>query len=109
MKSLFQSCGAIALPTSPRLSAILIAALAAIMRVLHAGKLKVLFPVRTFFLQRCRAVADFDPTGSSVLKQARVLHVAEIFALGDRALSQSFTLDGIQQVVLTAGFYTRSN
>ncbi len=50
-----------------------------------------------FFLQRCRTVADFHPADRLVGTNPRVVHVAQVFALGDRAFPQCAALNRFQQ------------
>src|SRR5579864_1448995 len=79
------------------------------MRVLDAGEVEKLFPVGTLFLQRRWAVADLDPAGGLVFAEPRILHIAEIFALGDGSVTQSSGVDSVQQVGFSTGFYTGSD
>ena len=84
-ESLLQALGAIAFATSPGFLAILISAVAAIVCVLDLAQLEMLLPVGTLFLQRCRAVADLNPTCGAIREQASILHVAQIFASSHRS------------------------
>jgi hypothetical protein len=88
-----QANSAIASSASPRLRAVTIAAFAAVVRVLDAGKLEELLPVRALLVERLVAIADFDPARGAVLAQAGLLHVSEIFVPGYRATSQGPVLD----------------
>jgi len=67
------------------------------MGVLNLGEIEVLLPIRTLFLQRSRAVADLDPARGSIGKEARVLHVAKIFAFSDGALAESLVGDRLKE------------
>ena len=98
--------GAVAVIAGPRLGAVLIAALAAVVGVLHAGEIEIFFPVGPFLLKRSRAIADFDPARALIVTEARFAHVAEVFSLGERALAEGFIFDGFEQVRFTAGFDT---
>jgi hypothetical protein len=64
-----------------------ITAFATIMRILYACEIEVLFPIRTLFLQRGRAVTDFYPASCVIFAEAGLLHIAQIFALGDGSLA----------------------
>src|ERR1700757_2241977 len=108
LQFLFQPRRAVAVAASPRLAAILISALAAVVRILHASQVEVLFPVRPLLLQRSRAVADFHPARGLVRTEPRVLHVSQIFAFCNRSLPQRLLLDGLEQISLTTGFYASS-
>jgi hypothetical protein len=83
--------------------AIVVAALAPVVGILHARKIEIFFPVRPFLLQWRWAVADFHPAHGLVSAEARVRHIAEIFAFSNRALAERFILNGIEQ----SGFATR--
>ena len=109
LQLLFQPRRAVAVTASPRLGSILIAAVAAIVSILHARQIEILFPVRTLFLQGRRTIADFHPPRSLVFAQPSILHIAEIFSFGYRTLAEGFLLNGFQQITLTAGFYPGSN
>ena len=50
LQFLFQADGAIATITGPGLGAIFVAAVAAIVRVLHSREFEIFLPVRSFFL-----------------------------------------------------------
>lgn len=67
------------------------------MGVLNLGEIEVLLPVRTFFLEGAGAVADLDPSRGPIGKEARVLHVAKIFAFSDGALAESFVGDRLKE------------
>src|SRR5262245_14302967 len=58
----------------------------------------MLFPIRPFFLERSRTIADLDPTRGPVVAQASVFHVAQIFALGDGTLAKSVFFNRLEQV-----------
>jgi len=109
LQPLFQTSSAVASAASPGFGSILVTAFAAIMCVLYPGKVEVLFPIRTLFLERSRAVADFNPTGGLIRGEAGVTHVAKVLALRDRAMAESFGLNRLQQVALAAGFYAGSD
>jgi hypothetical protein len=109
MELLFEPRCAIAIAARPGFRPILIAALAPIMRILHAHQVEIFFPIRTLFQQRYRTVANLDPPRRLVWAKPRIIHVAQVFALRDGALSESFILDGLQQIVFATGFNAGSN
>src|SRR5207244_2566702 len=76
---------------------VLIAAAATVVSILNLCQFEMLFPVRTFFLKGSRAIAHFDPTSRPVGAKPRVLHVAQVFSFGNRALAEGFILDGLEQ------------
>jgi hypothetical protein len=53
------------------------------MRISHAQKFKVLFPIRPFLRKRRRTKANFDPRHCPVFVQPRGLHIVEIFIASD--------------------------
>jgi hypothetical protein len=85
------------LTASPGFFSVLVAAAAAVMGVLNLGEIEVLLPVGTLFLKGAGAVADLDPSRGSIGKEARVLHVAKIFAFSDGALAESFVGDRLKK------------
>jgi hypothetical protein len=72
-----------------------------------------LFPVRLLFLKRSRAIADFHPTSSLfvivIWAEPGILHVSEVFAFGDRSLTQRLLLNRFEQISLSAGLHAGSN
>ena len=93
---LLQTAGAIAIAASPRFGAILVAAAATVMCVLHTGEIEILLPVWTFFLKRRGTIADFDPSCGFVWAEAGIFHIPEVFAFGNRAFTQGLIVDGFQ-------------
>ncbi len=79
------------------------------MRVLYAHQVEVFFPVRTFFLQRCRTVANLDPTCGLVRAKPGVVHVTQIFTLRNGPFAEGFVFDGLQQIAFATGFNTGSD
>ncbi len=106
---LLQALCAIAIAASPGLAPVFIAALAAVMRVLHFGEIKIFFPVRLLFLKWCWAVADFDPAHGLVGAEAGISHIAKVFASRDGSSAECFLLDGLKQISFAAGFHAGSN
>ncbi len=109
LQLLLQPRGAIAVATGPRLGAVLVAAFATVVSILHSREIEVFFPVGPLFLQGCRAVADFHPTRGLVSAEPRVVHVAQVFAFGDRALAQLLIFNGLDQIAFATGFNAGSN
>jgi len=93
LQSCFKSGGAVAISAGPRLGAILVAASPPVMRILYSDEVEKFLPVRALFLQRRRAVADFDPARGLVRKKSRVVHVANVFSFSYRALAQCAAVD----------------
>ena len=79
------------------LGAVLVAAFAAVVRVLHLDQLEILLPVRTLFLQRRWAVTDFDPPHRLVGTNPRLIHIAQVFFPRDRAFAKCTALNRLQQ------------
>ena len=82
---LFQAIGAIAGITGPGFGSIVVAALAAVVRVLNACEVEVAFSVGALLLQRLCAIANFHPTHGAIVTQARGVQVAKIFAASNGA------------------------
>ena len=80
---LFEALGAIAIGTGPRLGAIPVAAIFAIVGVFDAEQLEILFPVWPFFLKRRRAEASFDPVRGSIFADSGLFHVVKVFVPGN--------------------------
>ena len=95
----FEPLGAVAVAAGPRLGAVFVAAIGSRMGVLNLDQVEELFPVRPLFFQRHVAVTDFDPARRAVVEQAGILHVAQIFALGDRSGAQRAALDRLQRAL----------
>ncbi|PYX27231.1 MAG: hypothetical protein DMG77_19520 [Acidobacteria bacterium] len=106
---LLQACGAVTVAADPRFCAIFVAAFPAIVSVLNFREIEVPFPIRPLFLQRSGAVTDFHPADGLVSAQAGLLHVAQIFTFGNRALAEGSVLNGVKQFPFTAGFDASSN
>src|ERR1035438_2453035 len=98
-----------AIGARPGFFAVLISALAPVVGVLHLRESKILFPVRLFFLQRSRAVTDLYPPHRPIGTESRVLHIAQIFAFGDRALSDCLASNCLEEATFTTGFKAGSD
>ena len=83
LQSLFEPLRAIAVAARPTFSAVLVATVFPIVRVLHAEQIEMLLPVRPFFLQRCGAETGFHPMRDAILAHARLLHVVSVFVTSD--------------------------
>src|SRR5260370_15602092 len=83
LQLLFQPRGVVAISAGPRLRAVLVAAFTTVVSVLDLDQVEILLPIRTLLLQRRGAITDFDPAHRLVCTNPRLLHVAQVFALGD--------------------------
>jgi len=98
----------VAISTSPGFRTVLVTAKATVMRVLHARQIKILFPIRPFFLERSRAIADFDPASGFVLAKPSVFHISKVLAFSNRSLAQSAILNRSKKSGFAAGLHSRS-
>src|SRR5688572_27430789 len=89
-----EPAGAVAVAAGPRLGAVLIAAPASRVRVLHRNQLEILFPVRALFGQRRGAEAGFHPLHAPIGQLAGLGHVAKVFSARHRAPSERTVLNG---------------
>ena len=76
---------AVAIVTSPVLSAVQVTAAAPGMSILDLEQLEVLFPIRTFLRERSRAIANFNPLNRAVIELPRLFHVSRVFVTGNGA------------------------
>ena len=106
---LLQSRSAIAVAAGPRFFTVVVAALAAVVCILHFPEIKIFFPIRPFFLQRRGTVTDFHPAHRAVIADPRIPHIAQVLALGDGALAKLFILDGLKKVIRATGFNVSLN
>jgi len=106
---LLEPLGTIAGAAGPNLRAIFISTAAAIMRVLHAREIEILFPIGTLLEQRAGTITHLNPARRAILADPGVLHIAQIFAFGHRSAAKRATLDRSQQVRLATGFHSRTN
>lgn len=104
MKLFFKAARAVAVATSPWFLAVQVSTITAGVRILDAEEFKVLFPIRTLLRERRGTETDFDPPRGTVLTQAGVLHVVQVFVPRDGALTQRPLGDGLQKGLFTAGF-----
>jgi hypothetical protein len=81
----------------------MIPAFPAVVGILNSRQFKVLFPVGSFFPERCRTVANFDPAGGVIGTKSCIPHVSQVLAFGNRSSAQSLGVDGFQKRLLTAG------
>jgi hypothetical protein len=89
----FQFLGTITVGTGPRFLAVEVPAILASVGISDAKQLKIFFPIRAFFGERGGAKTNFNPSHGVICRDARVLHVPEIFIAGDRALAQYLFID----------------
>ena len=109
LQLLLQTQGAITIATRPGLTSIFVAALAPVVSVLHPRQIKVFLPIRPFLLERSGAIADFDPASGLVGAEPRFIHIAQVFAFGNRPMPERFILDGLEQIGFLTGLYAGSN
>ena len=76
--------------------------------ILHSVRSNI-FPSRPFFLQRRGTVADFHPAHGPVLTDPRFIHVAQVFAFGNRSLPEGLALNSLNQLAFADGLNTGSN
>ena len=93
----FEAGGAVAVAARPRLGAVFVAASASRVRVLDLFEIEILVPVFALFLQRRRAEAHLDPLHTAVVVLARVGHVAQVLAAGDRSATERAIVDRLAQ------------
>jgi len=106
---LLQPRRAVAIAACPGFSAILVPALPPVVRILHFGEIKVLFPVRPLFEQRSWAIAHLNPAGGFVCAQSGLFHVAQVLTLGDRSPPESLVLNCFQERLLSPRLHSRSD
>jgi len=107
LEAFFESVGAIAIAASPEFRAILMSAIAARVGILDTDQLKKLLPVGAFLLQRCGAVTDLNPHSRTVLLEAGMFHVVEIFITGNRSPAQRAFFDGLCKGPFASAFDPR--
>ncbi len=79
------------------------------MRILYPHQIEVLLPIRTFFLQWRRTIANLDPPRRLIRAKSRVVHVPQVLAFRDGALAKTFVFNGLQQIPFATGFNAGSN
>lgn len=75
----------------------MVAAFAAVVRVLNFDQVEEFFPIRAFFLKRNRAIADFNPAGFAFRQEPGFAHVPQVLAFGDGPFAQGAVLYRFQQ------------
>ena len=93
----------------PRFRAVLVAAFAAVVRVLHFHQIKIFFPMRPLLQKRGGAIAHLHPAHRLVRGHPRFIHVPQIFTFGNRALPQRAAFDRLPQALPPAVFHSRSD
>lgn len=91
---LFELFCAIAFAACPRFLTIQVSAIFARVRVLHAEKFKVFFPIGAFLREWRRAEANFHPADRAIVTQPGVFHVLEILIASDGTMPQRPFLNG---------------
>ena len=84
-KVLLQFLRAIAIAARPRLNPACVTAILASVCIFNLQQFKVLFPVRTFFLEWRSAKADFHPGADVVVSEAGLCHILKVFVAGHGA------------------------
>lgn len=79
------------------------------MCILNLQEIEVLLPVRAFFLEGCRTVANLDPLHGSILELPGFIHISEIFVSGDGSPAQGSPVDCAVQTLFLARFYFCGN
>ena len=102
---MLEAAGAIAVGAGPGFAAVFVAAVFAVVGVLHFQQVKIFFPIRAFFLQRDGAITGFDPVRDAVVAEARLFHVVDIFVPGNGAAAEGAVADGGEERFLPAGFH----
>src|SRR5262245_21296994 len=78
----------------PAFAAIQVPTAASSVGVLNFQQIEILFPIRTFFIERRIAVADFDPLNTAVRELTSRLHVSLVFVARNRAAPESAVFNG---------------
>ena len=76
-----------------------------VVRVFDLQQLKILFPIRTFFLERRGAIARLHPVRDAIFTDPRLFHVIDIFVTGNGAPTQRAVPNGLPQSLFPTGFY----
>lgn len=71
----------------------MVATFSAVVGVLHANQVEILLPIGPLFLQGRGAIADLDPASGLVRAKTGVVHIAQVFALGDGAPAKRLVLN----------------
>ena len=74
-------------------------------RVFDAQKVKIFFPIRSFFRQRRFAEAGLNPGRNPVRIYPRLVHIIHVLVAGDRSLAKASIVDRIEQRLGFAEFY----
>ena len=77
-----------AIAARPRLGSILVPAIFSRVGVPHADQVKILFPIRPFFIERRRAKTGFNPMHRSILTDTRLRHVVQVFVARNGAFAE---------------------
>src|SRR5437870_6675066 len=93
----FEFLRAIAVATRPRFCPVLVSAITAGVRILHAEQLEILFPIRTFLGERRIAKARLNPCREAVRIHPRLLHVMEVLVASDRTFPERLVFNCLEQ------------
>src|SRR6185369_11480455 len=104
LQPFFQPPGAVTITTGPGFSAVPIATVLPVVRVLYAKQLEILLPIGPFLLERRGAKTSLDPVRGAVLGDARLFQIVDILVARDGTAAQSFFLDGLAKRVVMARF-----
>jgi len=102
-----QPFGAVTVSAAPRLGAVLVFAITAVMSVLYTSQLEELLPKRTLFEQRSRTVANLHPPNRLIGFNRRFPHVPQIFTFSYGPFTERGVFNRPQKRGLATGFDTR--
>ena len=94
---LLQFLRAIAIAARPWLSPACVTAVLASVRIFDLQQFKVLFPVRTFFLEWRSAKTDFHPGADAVVSDAGLSHILKVFVASHGASTKLAGLNRRQE------------
>src|SRR5262245_14654908 len=104
-KASFEPSCAIAIVTRPAFRAVQVAAAAACVGILNFQEIEILFPVRTFLIERCGTVADLHPLHPAVGQLTCFFHVPLVLISSDGASPERAIVDGTFESLFFAFFY----
>jgi hypothetical protein len=103
----FQFLRTITVGTGPRLLTVEVSAILAGVGIFNAKQLEIFFPVGALFGERGSAKTNFNPGHCVIGRNARVLHVPEIFIAGDGTAAQGLFIDRSGKIRFTPRFDPR--
>ena len=104
---LLELSGAGAFRTGPRFCPVLMTTITPSMGIFDGEQFEVFFPVGPFLRERRVAKTNLHPPRGAVGREARLLHVVQIFVAGDRTTSQRPRAHCLEQPLFAAGLNTR--